>query len=649
MSNEIMSPNVVEHMSDINNYKNTLTSLSKSLQKTVLTGKISSLDVAETLFTFMEETQKEFASLQEELVKHLVTENIRKLSFSVQSRAQVVVEILVRNLFERTADVGFLATDDDLIDFLNNPDNSQENIQFIKERLHEYVLKYSVYDEIILLRPDGEVVINLDDTNTIVKSKDKIIQEVLETNDDFCELFRYSDLQPRKEKSLIYVAKIKDVNKTIGILCLCFKIDDEMKMIFDKLDLFDMKLALLSHSGEVLSNNKKSMQTQENLSHYTNDTHSTNTNLSYIAKSEGYQGYTGQNWHGFASSEYQKSFNNAKKIENLNISFSELEKTNIISKELKNIRMRSEEIIDDLADVVINGEIIASKRKVYSLNPILDNIRVVSESIHNTIKKSIEYIYNIVIQASLNNTAFKASLCVDIMDRNLYERANDCRWWALNTTFRKMLNDKELLDTKKITSILEYINSLYTVYTNIFIYDKERNIIAVSNSSQNIFIGKKVNGEAFAKSLSNIDSQLYYVTPFEKTELYDNKPTYIYCASITSLDENNNIGGIGIVFDSEPEFKAIMDETIDAKIQMSMFCSDDGIVLSTSTICDFKIGEVFEPIKELEITNEKNHTKIINIKNQKYLMGAAKSNHYREYKNNDGYTNTVYCVILSKI
>lgn len=640
---------IIEYMSDIKNYKNRLTLLAKKLQKTVLTAKISSLDIAETLFVFMEKTQKEFLDLQEELVKHLINENIRKLSFSVQSRAQVVVDILVRNLFERTADVGFLATDDDIIDFLNNHENSKEDIQFIKKRLYEYVLKYSVYDEIILLRPDGEVVLTLDETSKIKKSEDKIIHETMYTKDAFCELFRYSDLQPQKEKSLIYTAKINDSNKTIGILCLCFKIENEMKMIFDKLNLFDMDFALLSHDGRVLSSNKKTKKTTQSLSHYEDNMHANNTNLSYIAESEGYQGYIGQNWYGFASVEYKKSFDYAKKNENLNINFIDFEKTNLISKELKNVRFRAEEIIDDLSDVVINGEIIASKKKAYSLNPILDSIREVSENIHEIIKKSIDYTYSIVIQASLNNAAFRASLCVEIMDRNLYERANDCRWWALNTTFRKMLNDPNEFDFKKITNILKYINSLYTVYTNIFLYDKDRKIIAVSNSTQDFLVGKKVNNQAFTKSLANVDSQLYYVSEFENTELYNNKPTYIYCGSITSLKEGKNIGGIGIVFDSEPQFKAIMDEIIDEEIQIAIFCKENGEIISTSSVSEFKIGDKFEYIINLKINNHTNHTEIINIQDKKYLMGVAKSAHYREYKNNDGYANSVYCIVLSKI
>jgi hypothetical protein len=32
-----------------------------------------------------------------------------------------------------------------------------------------------------------------------------------------------------------------------------------------------------------------------------------------------------------------------------------------------------------------------------------------------------------------------ASLAINIMDRNLYERANDCRWWALDPVIANFL------------------------------------------------------------------------------------------------------------------------------------------------------------------------------------------------------------------
>src|SRR2546430_10406491 len=62
--------------------------------------------------TNLSNTREAFESLAGDLVTHLETETHRKALLAARARAQVVIDILVRNLFERTADVGFLAADD---------------------------------------------------------------------------------------------------------------------------------------------------------------------------------------------------------------------------------------------------------------------------------------------------------------------------------------------------------------------------------------------------------------------------------------------------------------------------------------------------------------------------------------------------------
>ena len=61
--------------------------------------------------TNLTDTRQAFESLAGDLVTHLAAETQKKTLLAVRARAQVVIDILVRNLFERTADIGFLAAD----------------------------------------------------------------------------------------------------------------------------------------------------------------------------------------------------------------------------------------------------------------------------------------------------------------------------------------------------------------------------------------------------------------------------------------------------------------------------------------------------------------------------------------------------------
>jgi hypothetical protein len=115
------------------------------------------------------------------------------------------------------------------------------------------------------------------------------------------------------------------------------------------------------------------------------------------------------------------------------------------------------------------------------------------------------------------------------MDRNLYERANDCRWWALTSEFRKILDKEEFLssDTKRMSDILQYINGLYTVYTNLIVYDKYGVIKAVSNQDESHLINKKFNESWINRCLELSDSSKYCVSDFANSTLYNSDSTYI--------------------------------------------------------------------------------------------------------------------------
>ena len=72
---------------------------------------------------------------------------------------------------------------------------------------------------------------------------------------------------------------------------------------------------------------------------------------------------------------------------------------------------------------------------------------------------SIENLHQTVITSLLHSNQSQAALAIDIMDRNLYERANDCRWWAVNPIFAKLLAQNRCTedDAKTIGAILRLL------------------------------------------------------------------------------------------------------------------------------------------------------------------------------------------------
>lgn len=60
----------------------------------------------------------------------------------------------------------------------------------------------------------------------------------------------------------------------------------------------------------------------------------------------------------------------------------------------------------------------------------------------------------------------KAQVAMDIVIRNLFERANDCRWWALTTAFRRILAQPHRTseDMDSISAILAYKRPVHRLH-----------------------------------------------------------------------------------------------------------------------------------------------------------------------------------------
>jgi len=287
----------------VKKYEIRLEALNDWWGKIALIGKINSHNVASTILEDMSLTKDKFGELQQKLTHNLVIENLQKLVLDNASKAQVAIDLLIRNLFERTADVGFLATDDDIRRFLSTDEPTIDQVHFIENRLQEYTKKYSVYDEIIVFDTKGRVKVHLDQNNPLKQSNDPLLAETLTTTSNYVETFRYSELQADRRHSLIYSCRITVNNqrdsKVLGVLCLCFRFDDEMKSIFaNLLNQEDIGvLTVLGVDGKVIaSSNERLVPVQSGINHNDSVALVAYQGRDYIVntrKTQGYQGFYG--------------------------------------------------------------------------------------------------------------------------------------------------------------------------------------------------------------------------------------------------------------------------------------------------------------------------------------------------------------------
>ncbi len=664
----------IKHMDSVEQSREKLNDISKNWDSLSLLSQLGDAGVN------MSKIKSNFTALSSELINFLATELLKKSVNEMNSKAQVAVDIMIRNLFERTADIGFLATDEKIREFLRNnhtkySDGYEKEFQKMQKRFREYVDKYSVYFDIVLMNTNGDILANIDNTNKVAKSHDSVISEALHTDREYVETFKHHDFLPAHKKSLVYsyrVTKTNDANsEALGILCLCFKFEDEMKEIFSNLVNPKTKecITLLNNNSEVIaSSDKYHIPIGATLDTVLDSNYKVVSfgGRDYIAKScktTGYQGFLGLGWYGHIMVPIEHAFSHLGD-ENFEITqellLAILQHGNQFSDSLKNIPVQASDIQHNLNRAIWNGNIKQSNssnnNKQFS-RALLQEIRKTGENTKDIIGASMA---NLTKTMVLGDSLFLADLILDIMDRNLYERANDCRWWALTPDFRKTLENEQInsLEREYIQNILAYINDLYTVYTNIFLYDREGVVISVSNQDEAHLIGRKLSNGWVNNTLKSIDSSKYFVSDFEQSNLYNSQHTYIYNAPILSLEnEKKVVGGIGIVFDSQVQFKAMIHESLpkqhDGSIQKGLICvlatKEQVIIASNSD--EYSTGSLFNIDKKFfELKNGESLSEIVEFNGTYYALGAQCSKGYREFKSEkDDYVNNVYNFVFSYI
>lgn len=659
---------IIKHIEDVDKYREELGRLSSSWDIFALLGQLGDINID------IGKTKENFLNLTSTLLNHLSEETIKKATAEMKFKSQVAIDVVIRNLFERTADIGFLATDDDIRNFIQTyvSDYNEESLELkkqIQKRFKEYVAKYSVYFDIVLVNPNGKVIARLDETNKIDKIDNSFIQEVLNTSDEYVETYKHHDFIPQYKKTLVYSYKVTKTNnpnsENLGVLCLCFRFTDEMKGIFK--NLIDTRnkeaLSILDEDGRVIASSDRSyIPLGAKLPIVLNEDYKvvTFSGRDYIAKTcktNGYQGFKGLKWYGhiMIPIEYVFLTDDLNPIDtDDNIIEAMMDNEEHFSKELKDVFNKSRTIQDNLSRVIWNGNIAQSK-----LN---SSNRGFSKSLLNEIgitgikaNSSLENLNQTIITSILKDSEFLSSLAIDIMDRNLYERANDCRWWALTSYFREALDDMNSIAHKKdeITSILKYINDLYTVYTNLLIFDKDGKVIAVSNDKDEYLVGKVLSQEWVGKTLILGDTSKYTVSKFERTNLYNNESTYVYCSAIRSFKNEKQInGGIAIIFDSTPQFHAMLEETLPSNKSgvFAVFTNRSKKIIS-STNSNLEVDGFLDiDDKFFSIENGHKYSEIIEYNGCYYAVGIRCSMGYREYKSRvDDYKNDVLCLVFIKI
>lgn len=152
---------------------------------------------------------------------------------------------------------------------------------------------------------------------------------------------------------------------------------------------------------------------------------------------------------------------------------------------------------------------------------------------------------------------------VELIDRNLYERTCDVRWWATDSAVVDCAAKPGAEQVAYATQRLGVILSAYTVYLDLWLCALDGTVIASGRPERypNV-IGRNVANESWFQQARGLrDGDGYVAADVARQDLLGGQQVATYCASVREAGRahGRELGVLAIHFDWEPQARAIVE------------------------------------------------------------------------------------------
>lgn len=150
---------------------------------------------------------------------------------------------------------------------------------------------------------------------------------------------------------------------------------------------------------------------------------------------------------------------------------------------------------------------------------------------------------------------------IDIVDRNLYERSCDVRWWATDSAVVDCLAENSSDAHRYASSRLSVILDSYTVYSDLWIVDAAGKVVANGRPGDYSVVGKSVSDARWFKDAMKTPSGTDYIAgDIESMPLLRNAQVATYGTAIREGGKANGkvLGALVVFFDWAPQASAVV-------------------------------------------------------------------------------------------
>jgi hypothetical protein len=581
-----------------------------------LVGKVNHQDVGGHFLQTLTEAQTQFQSLRSDFVRQLTKITQQNIETTLSLRAQALIDLLFRNLFERTADVAFLAQDPSIAALCNTELNTEHHY------LETYCQLYTVYQNVAIFNNDLTLTASARKIHPHNIDRNKLSDALTQTS--YVE-WHAPSASIHNSASIYYAHIIQHNGEKQGVLLLEFNLQVELTAIESFLTQQNpnYRLGLFEKDKEIWNKHELSPHQTLTIEH----------NLISLSKSfSPFQGYIGLPWQATACLPISSALSENDDEQNIK------QDSALFPSGLYHIQKLSD---FSLLLVILNGKIISLQRNAQAFLPILEDFQRIGKSINHCLSSTIGRIYLLNYDRIQTETRFSAELAADFFSRSFYERANDCRWWSLN---QNLIVTIEQAQYAQASAVLTAIHELYTVYQSLVIFDLAGERIASSslNHGQED-TPEKLDIDIIARLEPNSYLNITHVDA-------DNHHLFSFYAPIRW--QGDTISIIGITFDTENQFSMMLNDVLskDSDRQThnawAAFATEQGIFAHTENTPESIQKSVWRQLGSQQHL-KMGETKLLEINDHHHAQCIAitRCSPYREFLLQAGFNTPVFAIV----
>jgi hypothetical protein len=277
-----------------------------------------------------------------------------------------------------------------------------------------------------------------------------------------------------------------------------------------------------------------------------------------------------------------------------------VEFTDLIAEKLDNAIDKVDNINHKTHVLSVNASIEAARAGTYgrpfgivatNMSELSEETTKITEKMRNDTKEILQVGSLIKAQSKDfrgNRLSDLALVNIDLIDRNLYERTADVRWWATDGSVVDALTQKTSESYDAVSKRLAVILQAYTVYYDLVLADADGKIIANGNPQYSSVSTIVADSRWFSSAVKTKSGGEFGFESVHRSGLVDNNLALIYSCAVRENGDTKGkvIGVLGVIFKWESLSQTIIQHTPidDDEKKNTRICvtDDDGVVLADS-------------------------------------------------------------------